>query len=110
MSNCIFIKDIDNNILYKFLDEYCIVENNYYILDKIIFKKYVYNDKIIPFLQSLNDYYKINKQYYLQREITFNNFLTIIRQICKFKNIEYTNKIKYDKNNYFITYYIKKDT
>jgi len=107
MSNIIFKKDISNNILYDFLKLYCNLENNYYIIDKLIFKKYEYNNSIELFLNNLKEYYKENKINYLEREINFNNLLTIIRQICKFKNIPYYNKIRYDKNKYFITYYIK---
>lgn len=109
MVNNIFIKDIDINILYNFLDQYCIYENDHYIIDKLVFKKYDYYNKLYPFYSSLSEFYSKNKQYYLEREITYNNFLTIIRHICKYKDIQYYNKIKYDKNKYFITYYIKKE-
>lgn len=108
MKHFLFKKDISNNILYDFLNHYCFIENNYYILDKLVYKKYEYNNTIIlDFLNTLKCYYKPNKLFYIDRELSYNNLLTIIRQICKFKNIEYFNKIKYDHNKYYIIYYIK---
>ena len=107
MYNSIFKKDLSNNILYDFLNIHCIIENNYYIIDKLIYKKYEYNNNIANFFQDLKEFYKESKHHYLTRSITYNNFLTIIRHICKNNNIEYYRKIKYDKNKYNITYYIK---
>lgn len=107
MPNIIFKSDISNNILYDFLNLYCCIENGFYIMDKLTFKKYEYNNKIQDFFNLLKDYYKNSKKYYLERDITYNNLLTIIRHICKYNNIEYNYKIKYDKNKYYINYYIK---
>jgi hypothetical protein len=107
MSNIIFKKDISDNILYDFLHIYCEIENNYYILNDLTYKKYKYNDLIIPLLNNLKEYYKKSKVYYLEREISYNNLLTIIRQISRFKDIYYYNKIKYNSNKYNIVYYIK---
>lgn len=107
MSKIIFENKIENKILYDFLKIYCNLENNYYVIDKIIYKKYEYNNQIQTFYDKIKLSYKPSKKFYLEREINFNNLLTIIRQICKYNKIEYYNKIKYDKNNYYIIYYIK---
>jgi hypothetical protein len=104
----IFKEDISNELLYNFLKIHCIIENKYYILDKLTYKKYEYNNEIDILKNELNDKYKDGKKYYLERENTYNNLLTIIRQICKKNNINYVSKIKYDKNNYSIIYYIEK--
>ena len=109
MSNTIFKKDISGNILYDFLHLYCVYENNYYIMDNLAFKKYEYNNKISEFINMLKDYYKKSKKMYLERDYTYNNLLTIIRQFCNFKNINYINKIKYYNNKYNIVYFIYKD-
>ena len=106
MRNIIFNSDISNNILFDFLNIYCSIENNHYIFDKLSYKKYEYNDLISEFLNTLKSYYKPAKLYYLERELTYNNLFTIIRQICKFNSISYQSKIKYDKNKYNIIYYI----
>lgn len=101
------LKDISNNILYNFLDLYCIKEDNYYILNKYIFKQYEYNNCIINFLNILKNYYNKKNLHYLNREINYNNLITVIRQICKKNKIIYFKKIKYDKSNYTIVYYFQ---
>jgi hypothetical protein len=101
------LNDISNNILYDFLDLYCIKEDNYYILNKYIFKQYEYNNSIINFYNILRNYYNKKNLYYLNREINYNNLITIIRQICKKNKIKYLKKIKYDKSTYNIVYYIE---
>lgn len=107
MKNLIFQEDISNNILFEFLNIYCKIENDYYIFDKAIFKQYEFNNLVKNFYNTLKSYYKDSKTFYLNRDITYNNFLTIVRQICKNNNIPYYSKIKYDKNKYYIIYYIK---
>lgn len=105
----IFNQDFSNNILYNFLNIFCSnnIENNYYIIDNTCYKKSLYNNNIIDFLNTLKPYYKKQKIFYLERELNYNNLITIIRHICKFKNIPYRNTIKYDKSKYEIIYYIK---
>jgi len=99
--------DISNTILYDFLDMYCIKEDNYYILNKSIFKQYEYNNSITNFFNILKNYYYKKNVYYLNRELTYNNLITVIRQLCKKNKIQYLKKIKYDKSNYNIVYYFK---
>ena len=108
MQTTIFNKDISNNILYDFLDLNCVLENNYYILDRESYKKYEFNDQLSNFYNKIEEYYKKNKKYYIEREYSYNNLLTIIRQICRNNNIEYISKIKYNKSKYTIIYYILK--
>ena len=104
----IFITDFSNNILYDFLDKHCNIENNYYIIHKDIYKKYEYYNSLYEFYDILKKLYKKNKIYYLERNYSYNNLLTLIRHICKEKNIIYFNRIKYNKSKYSIVYYIKK--
>ena len=66
------LNDISNNILYDFLDIYCIKEDNYYILNKSIFKQYEYNNVITEFFTILKKYYYDKSLYYLNREINYN--------------------------------------
>lgn len=103
----IFKEDIKNDILYNFLKIHCLIENDYYILDKLIYKKYEYNNQIELLKSEIKDKYKDSKKFYIERENSYNNLLTIIRQICKKNNISYRSKIKYDNNTYNIIYYIK---
>ena len=80
--------------------------SKYYILDKTIFKKLQFNNYIQNFLDNIINYYHISKQYYVTRTITYNNFLTIVRQICKINNIKIIKKILYNKSSYDIIYYV----
>ena len=38
--------------------------------------------------------------------MNYKNFVTILRQICKFHHIPFTSTIKYDKSAYDISYSI----
>lgn len=103
----IFKEDVSNEILYNFLKIHCTLENNLYILDKLVYKKYEYNNQINMLKDNLKEKYKSSKKFYLERENSYNNLLTIIRHLCKKNNINYISKIKYDKNKYNIIYYIE---
>ena len=83
--------------------------NEYYIINKIIYKKLNYNDDLNKFLNDIKDYYYISKQFYITRDMNYTRFLTIIRQICKINNVMIQQKINFIKNNYEIIYYINKN-
>lgn len=100
--------DMSIDILYNFLDIGTNILNNYYVFNKEIYKKYVYNNNIESFCKLLKKYYKKSKFFYLERDMNFIKFVTIIRQLCNYLNIEYKTSTKYDKNTYNIIYYIKK--
>ncbi len=106
MASQIFKKQLPINILYDLLDKICIKNEKYYIFDKISYKKGEYQKILEPFLQLLSEYYHASKQYYLIRKLSYNSFVTIIRQICRLNNINYISKILYSKSDYNIVYYI----
>ena len=111
----LFCKDISLDILYYYLntvsnkyieDDICKNYIEYYKIDKIIFKKLQFHGHINTFIEKIREYYYQNKQFYIDREMTYNNFLTIIRQICKFNNIQLKKEIIYEKDTYEIEYYL----
>lgn len=105
MKNQIIKKYVD--FLNEFIKENFILENDYYIFNNIVFKKLEYEDKIQDFLEKLKGYYFKNKHYYLERNpINYNQFNTIIRQLCKNNDIVFNSKIKYQNSKYSIEYYI----
>ena len=105
--NQIFQTQYDCNLLFDFLELNCSKTCNYYLLNHDLFKKYLFFHQIEPFIESLIPYYKSNKAIqYLNKKHTYKSFLTIIRQICKHCNIPFVNKIKYNKSQYSIEYYI----
>lgn len=82
--------------LQQILDRFCTKENNYYVIDYITFKKIVFHKYQETWLEGLLDHYYKSKQFYITRKFTFQSFITIIRQLCKFFDIKYD--YLYDKN------------
>lgn len=106
-----FKKNFDIQILYEFLDKISQktndLSNNWYIIDIVSFKRVEYYNILDNFIIKIEPYYINSKKFYLTRQLDYNKFLTLVRQICKFCNIEYYSKICYDKSKYNIKYYIK---
>jgi len=98
-------------ILYNLLDLLCNDESNddVYIINKMIFKKGEFHKYYDTFLENIQPYYHLSKQYYITRKLTYSRFMTIVRHICNANNISYSSRIKYDKSNYEINYYIYKN-
>jgi len=107
MTGQIFKENIPNDYVFNLLDKI----NSYksekcYTIDTTSFKKGCFNNNIKDFLELIAPYYHLSKQFYVNRQMTFTRFTTIIRQICKANNISFTSQIKYDKSKYNIVYYI----
>ena len=66
----------------------------------------MFSEDIINFFELCKPYYHISKQKYVEKKITYNSFVTVLRQICNHNKIIYTSQIKYDKSNYTIIYYV----
>ena len=102
-----FKKIYNINKFVNIISKYCTNEKkNDYIFSQITYKKLIYNNCIQPFIIELVDYYHKSKQFYLKREMTYKNILTIIRQILNSLYIPYTSKIIYNKSEYTINYII----
>ena len=106
MSIQIFKNKIPNNYLFDLLEKICVKTKEVYIINNISFKKGMYNNLITNFFELIRKYYHISKRKYLDKILTYNSFITIVRQICKFNQISYKNEIKYDRSTYEIIYYI----
>ena len=106
MSSQIFKNSIPNQILIKLLDDIAVKTDKCYILNNNSYKKGIFNDLINNFINDCKPYYYLSKRKYLDRKLTYNSFITIIRQICNFNRITYTSQIKYDKSTYDIMYHI----
>ena len=95
------------NVFFSFIKKINIKnDDNIIIIDKIIYKKIKYNGILDVFINKIKIYYNKNKLFYVNRTITYKNFLTIIRQICKLYNLKFENKIKYFNSTYEIYYII----
>jgi hypothetical protein len=106
MSNQIFKNTIPNEILINLLNKICIKNDNHFILNNISFKKGVYDNLIDEFFEIIKPYYHNSKKKYLERKLSYNNFITVIRQICNNNKIIYTSQIKYEKSVYEIVYFV----
>jgi hypothetical protein len=106
MTSQIFKKNIPNELMFQLFDNICSKNEKHYILNRISFKKGLYNNLILDFFEKCKTYYHNSKKKYLERKLSYNNFTTVVRQICNFNNIKYTTQIKYDKSIYDIIYII----
>ena len=106
MSAQLFKNKIPNELLFTLLDDICIKNEKQYTFNKTSFKKGIYEEKIQQFLSKCLPYYHLSKQKYLNNKLTYNSFITVLRQICKLNIIQFTSEIKYDKSEYEIVYYI----
>jgi hypothetical protein len=106
MSSQLFKKNIPNEKLFQLLDSICLKNEKHYVLNVESFKKGIFKEIIQQFLNNCTEYYHLSKRKYLEKKLTYNSFVTVIRQICNFNKITYTSQIKYDKSTYSIVYYI----
>lgn len=102
----IFKSKVPNETLFIFLNEVCIKNEKCYVFNNNSYKKAIFMGLIDNFLNDCKQYYHLSKQKYLEKKMKYNNFTTIIRQICNCNQITYTSKIVYDKSTYDINYYI----
>ena len=106
MFSQIFKSEVPKVILFNFLDNICIKNEKNYILNSMAFKKGLFNESIVEFFKSIYQHYHNSKKKYLDKKLTYNSFITVIRQICNNLKITYTSQVKYDKSVYDIIYCI----
>ena len=106
MSSQIFKEQVPNELLIKLLDDIAVKTEKCYVINNNSYKKGMFNTIITDFITQCIPYYHLSKRKYLERKLSYNSFITIIRQICNFNKITYTYQIKYDKSSYDIMYYI----
>jgi hypothetical protein len=111
MSSQIFKNKIPNSIIVQLLEDIAVKSvtidaNIAYIVNNNVYKKGIFNGKILEFYELCRPYYHISKRKYLDKKMSYNSFITVIRQICNSKQITYTSQIKYDKSAYDIIYSI----
>lgn len=101
---------LPNNIFFGFLEEVCLKTNKYYLFNNNSYRKMFYDNSntIIynEFKDILNCYYNEDKLFYIEREMTYNRFTSILRQICKTNKIKYESKVKYTNSEYCIELFI----
>jgi hypothetical protein len=106
MTSQIFKLSPPNTILFDFLGDICENKNNKFVFSKVDFKKAQLADKISGVCTKLRPYYYKSKLFYIERPMIYKNFITLIRQICKYHHIAFTSVMKYNKSKYEIIYSI----
>ena len=103
MKNQIIKNKID--FFIEFLKLVGTKENNHITINANHYKQAVYNNKIEPFLLQLEPHYYESKKKYLKQAVTYNGFITILRQVSNKNEIIYTSKIKYTNSVHYLEYY-----
>lgn len=106
MSSQIFKTPVPTEMLFKLLESIAVKNERCYVFDNNAYKRGIFYNLLQEFLEECKPHYYISKRKYLEKKLTYNSFVTVMRQICNFNNITYTSQIKYDKSNYDIIYYI----
>ena len=102
----IFVKPVDKTILYDLCDSICLKKKNYYVIDKNAYRSMMFSNAHVDFISKLLEYYNPSKRFYLTRELTYNSFTNIIRQICKNNYIKFDSSVRYNKSASNIDFYI----
>ena len=102
----IFKENIPIHILINLLEQICLKTEKYYLIDNNAYKKLVYNKYFDDFRETILPYYQESKKFYALRDLTYNSFVNIVRQICKSNDVMFTSKIKYNESKYNIDYFI----
>ena len=113
----VFNKEVSLKCLYEILkdilNKVCMIDSSVqlditeFVITKPLFKRAEIHNLIKPFLEAIKEHYYLSKQHYIDRQINYNNFITIIRQLCNVNDIKYESNIVYSKSDYEIEYTIQ---
>lgn len=113
----VFNKEVSLKCLYEILkdilNKVCMIDSSghmditEFVITKALFKRAEIHNLIKPFIETIREHYYLSKQHYTDRQINYNNFITIIRQLCNVNDIKYVSTIVYSKSNYEIEYTIE---
>ena len=95
---------LPRTLVNAFICENFLDKGGFYMLNKNVYKKLLMFNKLKPFIDKLDEHYYCSKKGYLRRSMNYRNFVTIIRQLCKYFDIKIVSTIKYSRSNYEIEY------
>jgi hypothetical protein len=108
MNNKIFKNTIPRQFLWDFLKLNFDETDTHFQVTTYLFHKMEYNQQLEGFITFLKPFYHNSKRKYIERQINYKSFLTIIRQLCNTHQIKYNTKLVYNKSTYEIEYSIFK--
>jgi len=94
----VFVKKVPFSLLVGLLDRICSriegrgIEEGlrvYYYISEYEYRKMIFENLHMGFLNSIRDYYSTFFSRYWERDFTYNSFKTIVRQICKINGVRY---------------------
>ena len=106
MSKQIFRKLVPPELLYELLEKICLKTDKYYLVDHNAYKKFMFLGLDQGFKESIIGCYHDSKRFYVTREMNYNSFINILRQVCKSNQMMFTSQIKYMESKYSIEYLI----
>ena len=104
--NQIFKDIMPSSTLYNLLDQICLRKEKYYFLDETAYRKMMFHNLHIWFIDALRPYYHTAKLFYLNRDFTYNSFTNVVRQVCKHLSIQFESEIKFCHSKYYINFFI----
>ena len=98
----------------EFFTEYLLtfgtLEQDYILININHFKRAQYSERLKEFLTKIEPYYHNSKKNYVTRpNLTYMNFITILRQISHMNGVFFEYKIKYTNSKHYIEYYFYPD-
>ena len=106
MTKQIFKELVPPEILFELCEKICLKTDKYYLVNHNAYKKFMYNDGYKEFVDTILDFYHDSKKFYVTREMDYNSFINIIRQICKSNQMMFTSNVRYMESRYCIEYLI----
>jgi hypothetical protein len=107
----IFQKPVPLETLFELLNKICPSSNeHYFLIDKTVHKKMLFHQYHSAFIATILPCYHKSKQFYVSRELTYNSFVNIVRQICNAHGHEIVADKKYNNSEYTIRYFVSKPT
>jgi hypothetical protein len=103
-----FRKPVPISLLRQYLEQSAIRYGDDYELNERLYMRDQKNGHNSQFLESLRPYYYPSKQrVYLDRDPSYNAFITVVRQLCKYHRLPYRYAIVYEQSKYSIHHYIR---
>lgn len=104
-----FKTPVSLDILFNLLNEICLFKEDTYVIDPTSFNKMIYMNLYEPFIKKLTEYYLPQKQDILLKPPTYYNFITIVKQICKYHGLIIKSKIIYANSTKHNIYFLNVD-